>query len=166
MKTLHALLILSLILTTVGCATLGRSFQDVSYDYDVTTDFSGIKTYNWHPTSAGVARMNDLAIARIRNSVNNQLQAKGIVYSNETPDFLIIMYGGVRKEYTTQWRGWDDDLWFDQGRLKLSFFDTKSSAVIWWAETRADIFFDMEPAERNKVVEEAVARILQKFPPN
>ena len=138
--------------------------DQVSYDYNVTTDFSSIKTYDWHSTS-GTTNVNQLAAARIKSAVENKLQAKGIEYSSVSPDFLIIVYGGSSREYTTRWRGWDEDIWFEQGRLKLAFFDTKSNEVFWWAETRADLFYDMQPELKNNVVDDAVNRILAKFPP-
>jgi hypothetical protein len=165
MKVLRVLLILSLCLTAAGCANLGKSMDGVAYDYNVTTDFSRIKTFDWHPTSGGT-RLNQLTTARIKTAVVSELQAKGIEYSSDDPDFLIIVYGGNSREYTTKWRGWNDELWYEQGRLKLAFFDTTANQVIWWAETRADVFYNMEPDRKNKVVDDAVIRILAKFPPN
>jgi len=156
---------LTLCLATAGCSTLGRSMDEVPYDYNVTTDFSSLKTYDWHPTSGG-NNLNDLTAARIKSAVESELQAKGIEYASVSPDFLIIVYGGNSREYTTQWRGWDEDLWFEQGRLKLAFFDTKSNEVFWWAETRADVFYNMDPEYKNKIVDDAVNRILGKFPPD
>ena len=165
MKVLHGLIILTLCLLAAGCTTPGKSMDEVAYDYNVTTDFSSIKTYDWHPTS-GVNNLNQLTAARIRTAVDSELQAKGIEHSSATPDFLIIVYGGNSHEYTTKWRGWNDELWYEQGRLKLAFFDTTANQVIWWAETRADVFYNMEPDRKNKVVDDAVIRILAKFPPN
>jgi hypothetical protein len=165
MKIPYILLALALCFAAAGCAPLGRSISDVDYDYNVTTDFKRIKTYDWHPTS-GTTKMNQLTTARVKQAVENQLNAKGIENSSESPDFLIIVYGGISREYTTRWRGWDDELWYEEGRLKLAFFDPASNQVFWWAETRADVFYNMEPDERNKVVNDAVTRILTKFPPN
>ena len=165
MKVLRGLLILTLCLLAAGCTTPGKSMEAVAYDYNVTADFSSLKTYDWHPTSGG-HNLNQLNAARIKSAVNSQLQSKGIEHSNVSPDFLIIVYGGSRREYSTKWRGWDDELWFEQGRLKLAFFDTESNEVFWWAETRADVFYNMEPDSKNMIVDEAVDRILAKFPPN
>ncbi len=165
MKILHILLISTLCFATAGCAPLGRSMSDVAYDYNVTTEFSRIKTYDWHPT-AGATKIDQLNAVRIKSAVESQLEARGIRNSSESPDFLIIVYGGTSREYTTRWRGWDDELWYEEGRLKLAFFDTTSKQVVWWAETRADVFYNMEPEEKNQVVDDAVMRIMAKFPPN
>ena len=165
MKFLQVLLILTLCLAVAACVTLGKSMNKVEYDYDVTTDFTDIKTYDWHP-DAGYNKISQLDAVRIRTAVDYQLQTRGIENSSASPDFLIIVYGGARREYTTRWRGWDDELWYEQGRLKLVFFDTKSNKVFWWAETRADVFYNMEPEEKNQIVDDAVRRIMAKFPPD
>jgi hypothetical protein len=137
----------------------------VVYDYDINTDFSALKSYGWHPITGSI-QTNHLVIVRVKNAVEEKLQTKGLELSTHNPDFLIIMYGGTRKQFTTKWTGWDADLWFDEGRIKLAFFDARSSEVIWWAETRADVFYNMPPEEKTTLVADAVTRILDKFPPN
>ena len=165
MKFLQLLLILALCFAVAGCGTLGKSMSRVEYDYNVTTDFTNIRTYDWHP-DASTNKINLLDAARIKAAVDGHLKAKGMESTSRSPDFLILVYGGARREYTTRWRGWDDELWFEQGRLKLAFFDTRTNEVFWWAETRADVFYNMDPKEKNKVVDDAVMRIMDKFPPS
>ena len=165
MKALQVFFILALCFAAAGCTTPGKSMDEVVYDYNVTTDFTGIKTYDWHPTSGG-NKINYLTAARIKSAVDSRLQARGVEKASASPDFLIIIYGGNSNEFSTKWRGWDDELWFAQGRLKLAFFDPESNEVFWWAETRADVFYNMPPDSKNRVVDDAVDRILAKFPPN
>ena len=163
MKVLQVLLILMLCLAVTGCGTPAKT--RVEYDYNVTTDFTNIRTYDWHP-DASANKINQLDAARIRMAVDANLKDKGIENSTESPDFLILLYGGARREYTTRWRGWNDELWYEQGRLKLVFFDPQSNEIVWWAETRADVFYNMDPEEKNQVVDDAVMRIMAKFPPS
>lgn len=164
MKFIGVLLSLLLIVTTIGCQSMVVVYPEVDYDYNITTDFSNIKTFDWHPTSGGV-KIDQLNMVRIKDTVDTQLKAKGVEHSTVAPDLLVVMYGGTTKEYTTRWRGWDDDLWYEEGRIKLAFFDPQSNKVVWWGETRADVFFYMEPEEKNKLIEQAVTRILSKYPP-
>jgi hypothetical protein len=165
MKTLRALLILWLIIITVGCYSMGSVPPDVDYDYNVSIDFSSINSYNWHQLSERVD-YDQLVVARVKKAVDTRLQGKGIKFSPDDPDFLITMYGGTRKEYTTEWKTWGAELWYEEGRIKLAFFDARSNDLIWWAETRANVHFEMTPEEKDKIVEDAVTRILDKFPPN
>ena len=164
MNNLRVLLIIFFMFIVFGCASMGKGPTDVVYDYDINTDFSSLKSYVWHPTTGGI-KTNQLVIVRVKNAVEANLQTKGLELSTTSPDFFIVMYGGTRKQYTTSWRGWDTDLWFDEGRIKLAFFDSRSNDIIWWAETRADVYHDMPPEEKTTLVADAVTRILDKFPP-
>jgi hypothetical protein len=164
MKPLGALLIVVLIGGTFGCNSHVGISPNVDWDYDVTRDFSRIKTYDWHAASGGI-EINNLVLVRIKDAANTQLQAKGLEWSTNDPDILIIVYGGSRQQYTTRWRGWDDNLWYDEGRLKIQFFDPHAGAMIWWCETRADVYFQMPPEEMTQLVAKAVTRIIDKFPP-
>ena len=165
MKTLRVLLILYLMIITAGCYSMGSVPAYVDYDYNVGIDFSSINSYNWHQISEGVD-FDQLVMARVKKAVDTRLQGKGLQLSTDAPDFLITMYGGTRKEYTTEWKTWGAELWYEEGRIKLAFFDTRSNDLIWWAETRANVHFEMTPEEKDKIVENAVTRILDKFPPN
>ena len=164
MNNLRVLLILFFLFIFLGCASTEKGPDDVVYDYDITTDFSGLKSYGWHTTTGGITT-DKLVIVRVKNAVEEKLQTKGLELSTNNPDFLIIMYGGTRKQFTTKWRGWDADLWLDEGRIKLVFFDARSNEVIWWAETRADVYYNMPPEEKTTLVADAVGRMLENFPP-
>ena len=61
---------------------------------------------------------------------------------------------------------------FNQIRIKeavnaqfKAMYDAESHNEIWWAESRADLFFEMTPAQKDEVIEESVRRILEFFPP-
>jgi len=164
MNNLRALLIIFFLFIFLGCALTDKGPTDVVYDYDINTDFSSLKSYEWHTTTGGI-NTNKLVIVRVKNAVEEKLQTKGLELSPRNPDFFIIMYGGTRMQYTTKWRGWDADLWFGEGRIKLAFFDARSNEVIWWAETRADVYHNMPPEEKTTLVADAVTRMLEKFPP-
>ena len=164
MTKLRTLLIIFFLFMFLGCASSEKGLTDVVYDYDITADFSSLKSYGWHRTTGGI-RTNQLVIGRVKNAVETKLQTKGLGLSTHNPDFLIVMYGGTRKQFTTKWRGWDADLWLDEGRIKLVFFDARSNEVIWWAETRADVYYNMPPEEKTTLVADAVGRMLEKFPP-
>ncbi len=165
MKILRVLLIILLVSITFGCASTGKGPTEVVYDYNVNADFSSLKTYDWLATSGGV-KINQLVIMRVKDAVDTKLQARGLALSKDDPDFLITMYGETLREYETKWKGLDSNLWNDEGRIKLAFFDSQTNEVIWWAETRADVYLNMPPEEKTKMVNDAVSRMLEKFPPN
>jgi len=148
-----------------GCIKQNITYE-VRYDYNVNTDFSAIKTYAWHPVSNTV-KIDTLNLERIKDAVENGLRAKGLYQSARNPDFLIVSYGGVLKEYTTKWLGYySDELSYEKGRLHLSFIDPKTNEAIWWGETDANLKSYMSPEEKNTVIAATIERILAKFPPS
>jgi hypothetical protein len=164
MKALGVLLVLPLLVATISCQTQKLVYPDVDYDYNVATDFSEIKTYAWR-SGSGDSKIDKLNIERVRKAVNANLQSKGMEQSPHDPDFYIVLYGGTHNEYTLRWRGWDDNLMYSEGRIKLAFFSPRLNKMIWWGETRADVFFYMEPEEKDKIIGDAVTRILATYPP-
>jgi hypothetical protein len=153
-----------LILSVGGCIRENIDYG-VRYDYNVNVDFGEIKTYAWHPVSSAV-NIDPLNLERVKNAVESGLSARGLVQSRGTPDFFIVTYGGVLKEYTTRWLGYySDDLYFEKGRLHLSFIDPKTNDAIWWGETEAKLKSYMTPEEKNVVISQTIERILAEFPP-
>jgi hypothetical protein len=150
-------------LLTVGCY-FGNVPPKVDYDYNVNADFSRLKTYNWNSEPGGI-EFNQLAVYRIKKAVNAQLQSKGLLLSSNSPDFFIVMYGARITQYDLTWRGYDSKLYYDQGILKLAFYDAQSNDLLWWGQTRADLFFGLTPEEENTIVDQTVQEVLSKFPP-
>ncbi len=79
------------------------------------------------------------------------------------PDVFLVMYGGGYKavDMTVVM----DYAVYDVGRLKLAMYDAESHNEIWWGEARADLFYEMTPAQKDEVIETSVQRILEYYPP-
>ena len=103
-------------------------------------------------------------LERIKTAITSELGSKNIRMTSNNPDFLISIYGVRSKIFTTAWRGPDEDLIVEKGKLILKFVDPKSNRVIWWGEARAILDPDMNPERETKMVNEVVQRILRKFP--
>ena len=126
--------------------------KSVRYDFNVNTDFNNKKTFSWHPISSTM-RIEHLTLERIKSAVKIGLTAKGFSVAADRPDFLIVTYGGAEKVYTTKWLGdGSNDLYYERGRLHLSFVDPKSNQPIWWGETDAELKFYMTPDEKNAIL--------------
>jgi len=161
-KTLFRVFLLALFVSG-GCAT--QVVPDPNWDYNVNTDFARLKTYAWHPVG-GTVSIDNLMRVRLKNAVDDALRSKGLALSDQNPDFLIVMNGGRTVQYDTRWKNYYQELYYEEGRLKLSFMDPRSAGLIWWGETKTDLFFQMTPEQKDKIVAEVVTRILQKFPPH
>ena len=66
-------------------------------------------------------------------------------------------------------RGWGgrtiDVYEYEEGKLVLDFVDTKAKKLIWQGSTTVVIDPDLTPQQRDKRITEAVAKILENFPP-
>jgi hypothetical protein len=164
MKVMNTFLVLSLMVLTVSCATSVEIPKDVTYDYNVNVDLTGLKTYNLRPIPTTVG-IEHLMVERIITAIDTELMFKKLQKTSNNPDFLIAIYGVRSKIFTTAWRGPDEDLIVEKGKLILKFLDSKTHRVIWWAETRAILDPDINPENKTEMVNEVVRRILQKFPP-
>ncbi len=164
MKVINKFLVLGLMVLTVSCATRVEIPKDVTYDYNVNVDLIDLKTYDLRPISTTVG-IEHLMMERIITAIDTELMFKKLKKTSNNPDFLVAIYGVRSKIFTTAWRGPDEDLIVEKGKLIVKFLDPKTNQVIWWAETRAILDPDMNPENKTDMVNEVVRRILQKFPP-
>jgi len=163
MRSLKAGVCMCIFALFVGCSAPDKTiYHKVTYDYDVAVHFNEIKTYNWVNMPA-TSRIDEFNQIRIKNIVNAKLMARGLRVKIDNPDIFLVMYGGGYK--AVDMSVMMDYAVYDVGRLKLAMYDAKSHNEIWWAEARADLFFEMTPAQKDEVIENSVQRILEYYPP-
>jgi hypothetical protein len=162
MRSLRAFIAVWLVALAISCAPSKTVYHDVNFDYDVKTDFSKLKTYQWVSMPATL-RIEEFNRARIRQYADSELGARGLRVTEDSPDMFIVMFGGGYRavDMTTLM----DYEVYTVGRLKLAMYDATSNHEIWWGETKADLFHDMTPQESDTVTKTAVTRILEYYPP-
>jgi hypothetical protein len=168
MKILLKILAAYLVVAMIGCSTLR-----VNYDYDPETDFSTMKTFDWHPVPPG-GSVNDLVVKQVRGEVIQQLEGKGLKSGQEKPDFLIAIHGGkVAKLDIVDW-GYSyggpgrygrygpystsrriDVQEYEEGTLILDFVDTDTKELIWRGTATDALDANPTPDERRKQIQEA-----------
>lgn len=170
-KLLTSFFVLYLMVLPLGCSTV-----NVDYDYDPEADFTSLKSYAWFPIPRENVRY-ELLIKQIKNAMTRQLHVRGFRMAPDDPDFLIALHGGFQsrmdyldwqylyEHYQTYWakRRTDVTLYEDR-QLIVDFIDRRSRELIYRATATA---FIPEPApkERQKTIDEAIAKILENFPP-
>jgi hypothetical protein len=162
MRSLSAFIAVCLVALAISCTPTKTVYHDVNFDYDVNADFSRMKTYQWVSMPATL-RIEDFNRVRIRGYVNSELDARGLKVTEDNPDMFVVMFGGSYK--AADMTVLMDYVVYTVGRLKLAFYDAASNREIWWGETKADLFHDMTPEEKDNVTQTAVTRILEYFPP-
>ena len=179
MRAINVLFVLFFIGLTVSCA----SVYDVKYDYDQQANFADLKTYDWMPVPEK-SGINSLVVERVRNAVNTELKAKGLMMSSNNPDFLIAEHLGKKdKVQVTDWGygygpygGYWGGYWgpnggvstyeYQEGSLILDFVDAKSKKLIWRGAAKAEVQDINTPEKSEKVINKAVKEILKKYPPS
>jgi PBP1b-binding outer membrane lipoprotein LpoB len=161
MKTPAAVFIVILALFLMSCSTTPEDVPpEVMYDYNVNYDFAKLKTYAWRPVPEAL-KGDQFVVERIISTVDTQMQAKGYRKVASAPDFRVALFG-IALEKLDSW----DYVFYEEGRLKLSFIENKTGELIWWGETRARLKPNSLPEEKDQRINAAVARILEKFPPS
>ena len=92
MRAFKILIVLFCIGFTLSCA-----IYDVKYDYDTNANFADLKTFDWMPVPEK-AGIDSFVVQRVKNAVNTELQAKGLVMTSDNQDFLIATHLGQKEK--------------------------------------------------------------------
>ena len=168
--------------TLIGTASLAVATtafaQDISYDYDKTTDFSRIKTYSWAPAGNVSDELNH---KRIVDAIDAQLAAKGLVKveAGANPHVLVAYRTSFNNEleingYATGWAGYR----FGPGRsgsarveqvsvgtLSVAMVNAKTNSIVWRGTATKDLDANASPEKRDKNINKAAEKLFKKYPP-
>jgi len=152
----------------VGCSPIS-----VKTDYDHEVNFTQYRTFKWMPfpenASGRRVQLNSLVDKRIRRAVERELQAKGYeIIETGRADALLAYHVGVQKKVdVTSWgyRPWHRRVHvhrYKEGSLILDVVDPRMKQLVWrgWATGIAG-----ELNGSAEKVNEAVQKVLKKFPP-
>ncbi len=173
----------SRMLMAVGAALLVGACSGISTttDYDPAVDFSAFSTFAWVDSQGEV---DNITSSRIRQAVTSSMTARGFSESSSNPD-LAVSYqvsSAERRSFNTVnagwgggygWGGWGmgmgtstttENVW-QEGSLILGIFDTGTKNLVWTGTATTDIDGSRSPAERQKLIDDAVEKMMRDFPP-
>ncbi len=152
----------------------------VNSDYDSRAVFTQYKTYAFYKNGIDKAQISGLDKKRILHAIDNELTKKGMTKS-ENPDLLVNIFTKEREQidvnqfnmgwgYGWGW-GWNPYLWggnsyvssSTQGTLYIDLIDAKKKELIWEGEGIGILTENRR--EKEKQINEFVAKILTQFPP-
>ncbi len=161
-----------LVIVVVGCA--GTSFDVLSRQED-GFDFKGKNTYKWLEIPANqklptTVADYDASDRVIRQTFDRHMEDRGFKTADD-PDYRVTYWVQVQENITAgrysdtygNTGAWDPDLHsgrFVKGALVLDVIDTASNDLVW----RGTALADFTPGKGDKILDEAVARILDEFP--
>mgnify|MGYP003961162503 CR=1 FL=1 len=167
MKTFRWLGVLFLVAALAGCGDI----YGVKTDHDKNADFNSLKKFNWLAVPAEVKLDADIQ-AMLKKAVDTELQTKGFMKTEDSPDFLIGMHTGSQTQTVYKSSAWSMygvgqivAVPYEEGTLVLDFLSTKSRQAVWRGSAKAQLQPEMTPAQKEKIINEAVKKILKKFPP-
>ena len=165
-------------LLVVGASAMA---QKVNVDWDKATNFSGFKTYAWGNNTVA---QNQMMGDRIVRDIEAQLAAKGLqkVEASANPDLVVMYHAGRDTEtqmntidtgmYGPGWGRWgyggmgSSTTYVDKilvGQLIVDIGDVKNKKFIWRGTASATI--PDKPEKGEKLINKAVTKMFQKFPP-
>ena len=177
MKIMNIVFILYYIGFLISCS----SIYDISYDYDRSADFLNLKTYDWIPVPEK-SNMNSLDLMRIQKAVSAELNDKGLIKASKDPDFLIASHFGTKDKinvsswgygygpYGRYWGGY----WgyggvsvyqYEEGTLIIDFVEPNSKNLLWRGAAKSVVDNTITPENRDKMINDAVQKVLENFPP-
>src|SRR6202158_3134425 len=153
--------------------------QNVRTDFDHQANFSQYRTYSWQEIKPG----NSLWDARIKNSVDVQLAAKGWTQVPSGGDVAVVAIKTSKTQRTLQtfydgfgggwgWRrsgggGFGDATTTEQdykvGTLVVDLYDAKTKQLIWRGSAE-DTLSD-KATQNEKNLDKGVAKMFKAFPP-
>ena len=157
-------------------ATAGTlAAQDVRYNFMPGTDFSKYRTYKWVAT--GGARATDqIKDAQIKQSVDSQLAAKGMIKTDSDKADLYIGYE-TAIDQETQWDvfgsrafGMGTGSWTSStisvGTLVLDMYDPGTKQLVWTGSATKTIDPSSNHEKHMKKLDKAMAKLLKNYPPS
>ncbi len=184
-------LLLSMLVTVVGCSTI-----NVSADYALDQDFSQYRSYQWHPDgvreNAALDVMGgDIFATRIKRVINETLAAKGL-YQDDNPDFY-VNYSVITEDrvaintyntYGGYGPGWGYYGWgyygygpwgagsthtsvsyYTQGNIVVDIVDALSNKLVWRGTMDSVLEPSSSPAQKEQDLRKALTKMFEDFPP-
>lgn len=175
------LFLLSFAVLLTGCSSV-----TVTRDYNVSTDFSRLKTFAWQhekqPETGNPQIDNDLIDERVRTAVERELRAKGFQMTDKgSADFWVSYFieykqrisgssvsfgvgGGRYGRYSGV--GYDTGISdYEEGYLTIDILNPADEKNFWRGVGRRRAYESSNPARITKIVNASVAAILAKYPP-
>lgn len=167
-----------------GCS----SGMQVSHDWNPAVNFSGFSTFGWMPETEARSQTQQLVAARIKASIEQVLTEKGLRLTESNPDLLVAWdaategkqsmstygssYGGGYGRYGRR-GGWGGGVSYstttvnewNEGTLIIDLFDAQGEELVYHGSAQAKLNESPSPEQRTKNVNQAVAKILERFPP-
>jgi len=171
-----------LVITVFLLGVTGCSSISTTSDYDPAANFVSYTTFSIYD---GVIKNSELESAplvkkRVLEAIANEMQKKGMTQTDSSKaDLIIFAQAGTTEkmnvtDYGYGYGGWwgpnpygrnIDVSYYTQGSLVIDFVDNAKDELVWRGIGTAALQDRGTPEERQAFIDEAVAKILDQYPP-
>lgn len=156
---------------------IGCSSSKVVYDYDSKTDFTKFKTYAFFEDVGD--GLNEIDTKRFVNSIENYLDSLGL-RKNEKPDFYINLVSekaelpknnnvGVGVGGRNAGISISTGMLFGGNKIRetitIDFVESSNNKLFWQGILNTKVREKIKPEDREVLVDQIIAKILNKYPP-
>lgn len=176
-------------LMLVAIVVSGCSGITVSQDYAKDVNLRDLQSFRWkldpENKQGNDSELSPLVASRIRAAIERELQAKGIAYNNDVPDFLIDYNLAVESKITSSNVGTTvgfgtggyghvggvvvstapDIRQYDEGTIYIDFYSAADDALVWRGISSQVIDKHDAPERVTEQINLNVQKILEQFPP-
>lgn len=165
----------------VGCAAT----MTIDTQHEADIDFSKYHTWNWlpakgnQPIDPGVADPD--VQARIPKAIESEFLSRGFRQTPDSADCFVVYHAALAEhlsettvddrydnasyaEYSRDWEHGYTHEW-QEGSLVIDILDSQTAKLVWRGSAQAEITLDATDEEKDERVNEAVRKMLKKFPP-
>ena len=178
-------IVLALMLVLTGSSA--ALAQDVRYNFDKQSNFSGFKTYRWVALK-GAQPLPDLTERQVKAAIDAELAKKGLTLAQGDQADLLVGYQAAidtEKQYTsydTGWGygpGWYGGGWYGGGggmttgststiyvgQLALDMYSTAPKTLVFRTVASKTLDTEAKPEKQQKNLAKAVTKMLKNYPP-
>jgi hypothetical protein len=163
----------------------------VQSDYDPAYNFMQLSTYAWAVRSEegkDPAVFNNIVESRVKEAVNQALQAKGFREVSSDPSFLVAWHGAINDQHsvntvgTSYGYGWG---WYggwggpgmttsttyvstwQEGTLIIDVVDPTDNKLVWRGSAQGEVDeYKNDPERMQQELNDAVTKMMATFPPS
>ena len=176
------------VLFVSALAVVPAQAQKVYIDFDKAADFSSYQTFAWAPTDeTSLKDSSPLMDSRIKNGIEFQLTAGGMIENTESPDLYVTYHGEESQEVhvnTDHWGYGYPGTWgyspywgrggyggygtsttsvttYDIGTLIIDIWDAKTQKIVWRGTATGTI--PAKPEKAAKKIDKAINKLAKKW---
>ena len=152
--------------------------QNVSYDFDASTNFAALKTYAW---VRGTPLTDEINHRRVVGAIEAQLAQRGLtrLEASANADLLVAYHATFDRDlqingFSSGWGGYrfagnrTGSARTEQilvGTLGVDLINAKSKTIVWRAMATKDVDVNAKPEKREKNIDKTVEKLFKNYPP-